>query len=250
MVALIATTRRRPWARLPLLLAAWPGTIVLALAGPLAASWLLNLNSAYIVFFVPVALLLAIVASRGCRALSGHRVLRPSLSALAGFLLTLALLFGARQQMSLINPETVLARPADVAALAWVERELPEEARVAVNAWKWLGITWAGSDGGAWLLPLTGRAGTTPPVDYIYNPALAREVDAFNRAAQEIADWSGPAAAAWLQAQGVSHIFVGARGGFLEPAELSRNPALCALYRHDGTFVFGWREAEQANCLP
>jgi hypothetical protein len=250
LAALFATARGRPWARLPLLLAAWPGAIVLVLNGPLAAAWLLNLNSAYIVFFVPLALILAIVASRIPRVLSRRRILRPCALAIGGFLVPMALLFGARQQITIVNPETVLARPSDVAALAWIDSHLPDDARVAVNAWKWLGETWTGSDGGAWLLPLTGRASTTPPVDYIFNPALAQGVDAFNRAAQGRPDWSEPAAAAWLQTQDVSHIYVGVRGGFFDPADLARNPAFCTLYRRDGAFIFGWRDVAGENCLP
>jgi hypothetical protein len=248
-VALVALARGRTWARLPLLLAAWLGAIVLVLARPSAATWLMNLNSAYIVFFVPLALLLSVVMSRVFRRLAKSRGARPFALAALTFLLALAFLFGARQQTNILNAETILALPADVAALEWVNGALPADAFVAVNAWQWLGFTWAGSDGGAWLLPLTGRATTTPPVDYIHDPVLAQEVNAFNRAAQQTPDWSDPASAVWLRSQGISHLFVGARGGYFDPAELSRNPDLCTLYARDGAFVFGWREGEPP-CLP
>ena len=78
----------------------------------------------------------------------------------------------------------------------------------------------------------------TPPVDHIYNEALFADVRAFNEAATAITDWSDPAAADWLAAQGVTHLFVGRRGGYLDPAALSRNPSLVLLHDHDGTFVF------------
>lgn len=249
-VSLVAALRRRRWARLPLLLAAWLGALVLALTGPFAAIWLVNLNSAYIVFFAPLALLLAVVAGRLARRVGQNAVLRSCALAILGLFLPVALLFGARQQITVINRETILGRPADVAALDWIERELPDDARVAVNAWKWLGNTWAGSDGGAWLLPLTGRASTTPPVDYIYDLTLGHEVDSFNRGAQAVADWSEPAATARLQEAAVTHVFIGARGGFFDPADLARNSDLCTLYRRDGAFVFGWRKMEQGRCLP
>jgi hypothetical protein len=109
---------------------------------------------------------------------------------------------------------------------------------VAVNAWRWLGETWAGADGGAWLTPLTGREATTPPIDYIYNRNLFAEVRAFNEAASAIADWSDPVAAEWLAEQGVTHVFAGARGNLFDPAELSRNPGLSLVYQRDGTFIF------------
>lgn len=248
LVALLATARGRAWARLPLLLAAWLGAIVLVLAGPLPGTWLINVNSAYIVFFVPVALLLASVAARIRYALAPLPAARAIAAAAAAFAVTVALLFGIRQQIAVVNPETVLARPADRAGLDWVERHLPEDALIAVNAWQWLGRAWAGTDGGAWILPVTGRAATTPPVDYMNSRELIITVDAFNRALEEIEDWSDPAAAVHLQREGASHIFAGARGGVFDPATLARNPELCQLYAHDGVFVFGLRSATTANC--
>jgi hypothetical protein len=69
-----------------------------------------------------------------------------------------------------------------------------------------------------------------------------QSVGAFNEAASVVADWSDPAAAAWLREQGITHVFVGARGGFLKPEGLGQNPGLELLYARDGAFVFGVRE--------
>ncbi len=120
-----------------------------------------------------------------------------------------------------------------------MDANLPADARVVVNAWQWLGVTWAGSDGGAWIVPLTRLATTTPPVDHIYDATLFAQVRAFNEAAMARDDWSDPAAADWLREQGVSHVYAGQRGGPLDPAELSRNPGLALLFQSEGTFVFG-----------
>jgi hypothetical protein len=75
-------------------------------------------------------------------------------------------------------------------------------------------------------------------VDYIGDPQLFQKVIAFNEGATAIEDWSTPHAADWLIQQGVSHIFVGARGGFFDPAALARNPQIAMPYSHDGVFVF------------
>ena len=264
-VVIIGAALRRRWTTFPLLLLLWVGVLFALLAGErlgLPESLVVNLNSMYITLFLPLALLLSIVVGRitnyelritneeKCSVVSGQWSVdqsavahwRPavaaSLAVLAGAALALLLLFGWRQQVNILNRQTILALPEDVAALAWVEANLPAEARVAVNAWQWLGQTWAAGDGGAWLVPLTGREATTPPIDHIYNRELFAAVRAFNEPAQAVEDWSDPAAAAWLAEQGVTHVFVGQRGGFFDPAELSRNPALERLYQRDGTFVF------------
>lgn len=244
LVVLVGVARRRRWAALPVLLLLWAGALFVLLGGErlgLPESLVVNLNSMYITLFLPQALFLAIVAGR-VWAFAGRRVGRSPvgvlLAAAAGPALGLLMVFGWRQQVNILNAQTILAMPEDTAALAWAGGNLPDDARVAVNAWRWLGATWAGSDGGAWLTPLTGRETTTPPVDHIYNAALFAEVRAFNEAASAVADWGDPAAAEWLAGQGVTHVFVGRRGGFFDPAALARNPRLEMIYQRDGTFIF------------
>ncbi len=249
---LAAVALRRRWAAFPLLLVVWVAVLFALLAGDrlgLPETLVVNLNSMYITLFVPLALLLAIVAERGWSVVGGRRstldsprwlgsLVRGLSSLLAGLALGLLALFGARQQANILNPTTILALPQDAVALDWMATHLPAEARVAVNAWPWLGVTWAGSDGGAWITPLTGRQATTPPVDHIYDADLFAQVRAFNDGAAAIDDWSDPAAADWLRAQGVTHVYAGQRGGPFDPAALSRNPGLALLFQYEGTFVF------------
>ena len=242
LAAVVATLHGRRWGLFPLTLAVWSGLVGILLSGRtpgLPATWLINTNSAYIVFFVPLALMLALWCSQLARWL--HR--RPqSLQlvtyAAVGAVLTVLLLAGIQQQVTILNPVTRLARPADLEGLVWADENLPPDAVVAISSWQWLGGTWAGSDGGAWLLPLTARRTTTPPADYVYSLPLYEQVQQFNEAAEKVEDWSAPIAVDWLRAQDVSHIFVGARGGFFDPAALSRNPALELLYARNGVFVF------------
>ncbi|MCA9970421.1 MAG: hypothetical protein KC425_09415 [Anaerolineales bacterium] len=244
LFVLAAGARRRAWAVFPVGLLLWVGLLFVGLSGEqlgLPQTTLVNMNSMVITLFVPLALLLGTAGERAWRWLQRWRWSAVPAQTAAGALLAAALLFGVRQQATILNAETILAWPADRAALAWVDANLPADARVAVNSWLWLGSTWAGGDGGAWLLPLTGRASTTPPADYIYDAALAREVAAFNEAATAVEDWADPAQAAWLRAQGVTHVFVGQRGGFFDPAALARNPGLERVYGREGVFVFAIR---------
>ena len=240
-VALLLTIapalRGRSWALFALALASWSSIVFLILSYA-PASWLINLNSAYIVLFVPLALILGLAGGMLEAWWREHGGWSAPAYALAGILLAALILFGLRQQIDILNPVTQLARPVDAAGIAWVEENVPADATVAVNSWRWLGGTWAGSDGGAWLLPLTGRMTTTPPADYVYSKEMVHEVAAFNEVAQAIEDWSDPEAARWLQEKGVTHIFVGQRGGYFDPAELADNPLLATLYNHDGVFVF------------
>jgi hypothetical protein len=63
-------------------------------------------------------------------------------------------------------------------------------------------------------------------------------VGEFNEWAGKWGNWADPLVAEQLRAEGVTHLFIGARGGFMEPAELAKNPEMRLLYGKDGVFVF------------
>ncbi|WP_420641089.1 hypothetical protein [Candidatus Leptofilum sp.] len=239
--------RWRVWTALPTALTIWSFLVFLALSGNylgFAALPLVNLNSYYITTFLPLALVLGSIGS----AFWGWLRRQAEPLRLAGILLatvvgTAVTLFGIQQQIGIINPQTILAQPADVAALAWLDENVPEEATVAVNSWLWLLNAWSGSDGGAWLVPLTGRQSSTPPADYTYSKALVEFVRPFNEELTKITDWRDPETAVWLQEQGITHIFIGAKGGQMDPAELLQNPGVTSVYGRNGTFIFELKTA-------
>ncbi len=241
LIPLIPLVPKTRWSRLPALLVTWVATLFLLLAGHrlgLPETYLVNPNSMYIILFVPTGLFLAITGNRFWRWMQKWWwPLQTGGWLLGGVILTAVFLYGIRQQITILNPQTMLAWRADLPALSWVNEHVPETAVFAVNSWRWLGTTWSGSDGGAWLVPLTRRQSTTPPADYIYNPDLARQVKAFNETAVQL-DWSTPQAINWLTKQGVTHIFVGAKGGFFDPATLAQNPQLKTIYQQNGAFIF------------
>jgi hypothetical protein len=240
----IGLARRRRWAILPLVLVLWVGLLFLVLSGDylgLPSTSLVNLNSMYITLFMPLAIFLGVMLERVWHWLKqSHWILLIAGYVVAGGVVTAVTLFGLQQQIGILNPDTILVRPADLPALHWLDENLPADAKIGVNSWKWLGETWAGSDGGAWIVPLTqpGRTSSTPPADYIYSRALYDQVNPFNEAVTAVTDWSAPETAVWLREQGITHLFVGARGGFLDPAALARNPNMKMLYGENGVFIF------------
>ncbi len=242
--------RRPSWTAVPLVLALWSGLLLLALSGDylgFPSINLINLNSYYITTFLPLALVLGTVGAQFWRWLRRQpESLQFSGILLLVLLVTAVTLFGIQQQITILNEQTLLAQPADAEALAWLDDNLPEEAMVAVNSWLWLGNTWSGSDGGAWIVPLTGRQSSTPPADYIYKRELADFVRSFNEEMATISDWSAPQTADWLREQGMTHIFIGARGGQMDPAALLQNPGVTMIYGRNGTFIFELIAAEDS----
>jgi hypothetical protein len=145
---------------------------------------------------------------------------------------------GLRAQVAVINPQTVLATTADRAALEWVAQNIPADAVFANNAWAWQLGTWAGSDGGVWLQPWLGLRSTTPPLDYIYSPQLVSQVVGFNQKLVNLMDANSPEALALFQGAGVTHVFIGARGGSLKPEMFVDSPHYRLLYSNGAAWVF------------
>lgn len=239
--------RRQPGTAVPLALAAWVAALGVGTAGnhlglPILLPTL-NLNSMYIALFVPLAMFGGSAAvALGHQWRQRHWLVQLLGYVLAGAVLAAMGVHGLYQQATVLNATTILAQPADAAGIQWLADHTPPTARIGHSSWLWLGGTWAGSDGGAWLTPLTGRPSTTPPIDYIYDAALFTAVDDFNVWAQAVDNWAEAAVAAELRQRGVDYLFVGQRGGYLDPAELSQNPALALRFAAEGVYVFEVRQ--------
>jgi hypothetical protein len=145
---------------------------------------------------------------------------------------------GLLLQSNIANPVTRLVAAEDMDALAWVEHNTPPDAVFVVNGWKWLGNAWAGSDGGAWLWPLAGRRTTLPPVDYLYQADWARAINAFNEKLAALTDADTPDTLALLREMGVTHVFIGAKGGSLKPESFLDSPHYRLLYTNGAAWVF------------
>ena len=64
---------------------------------------------------------------------------------------------GAQANWNVINPDTVLADKTDLAALQWIDAHTPKDARFFINTTPWGYDLYRGVDGGAWIMPYTGR---------------------------------------------------------------------------------------------
>lgn len=145
---------------------------------------------------------------------------------------------GLRVHISIANPATILATSEDATALTWIQQHISEDSLFFINGWNWQHGLWAGPDGGSWIWPLTGRQTTLPPVDYSFQEEWALEIRTFNEKAMQISDWNTPEALALLQAAGVTHIFIGAKGGNLKPEMFTQSPNYRLLYTNGAAWVF------------
>ena len=152
--------------------------------------------------------------------------------------LVLVSVCGAWNSVNVVNPVTVLVKDADMVAYDWIKAEIPEDALFLVNTRPWQLGMYMGTDGGWWIPLLAGRETTMPPV--LYTMGSPDYVEHVNR----IADLTQRAALddacilELLRQTGVTHVYVGAKGGPITLHSLLFSPHYRKVYSSDGVWIF------------
>jgi hypothetical protein len=240
-----ALVRRRSTAILLL----WVGCLFL-LSNPyrlgLPGTGVVNNFTVALSLYIPAAILAAdlIVSIFGYSWQHWTR-LRPVLGLVAGILMVVVALAGVRQQADIIVPHRRLVTPADEVAMSWVRRNVPEEARFLVNSqFEYDDTMIVGLDAGWWLPLLTGRDNTVPPMMYGSevgpDPGYRESVNEITLYVEQNG-LEGSETARYLNQQGISHIFVGERGGpLLDIDVLQASPYYHAIYQPPGEAPGPW----------
>jgi hypothetical protein len=224
------------------LLGVW-AAVQLALSNPawlpLRISGLVDLVTVTSSLFLAVAPAAAVAVEAGYCALV-RRQSRMRIAAI-GVLSVLATV-AALQVPSYVRVSEAPLAKGDVEAAAWVARELPREARIAVNAavlaWEPDYVT--PTDGGYWLPLLSGRPTTLLPVLYPGERGVSTfEIDSMESLARALQlDPASDESRALLKAMGASYIYLGVQGGPIEERKLLDSPHYRTVYRREGVAIF------------
>lgn len=241
-LGVVAGLLRRRWT--PVLILLWVGglwTLVNLPWGGNRGSWLLPNSALAIAAFLPVALLIAELASAlwdGARRIPWPVVARWLGPALAAAALVLGLI-GAWRIVPIVNEQTVLATTDDLAAMQWIRTNTPPDARFLANAVPWQLGLYRGSDAGWWIPLLTGRRCTLPPV--LYSAAVPAYVAEINEIVAAVSAGALPGGDRWQERcreLGIRYIYIGAKGGPLKPEKLCALPGLRVVYVHGPVWIF------------
>lgn len=150
------------------------------------------------------------------------------------------ILSGVSTNSSAVNPQTVLVNQGDLRALDWINEHLPTNARFFVNTTAWgYGVS-RGVDGGAWILPYTGRGSIVPTIYYPFSmeKQSRKELMAVGEQAAKISScddqfW------ALVTEQALDYAFLTERAGNLQPNAMENCAGAIKLYQVDGVSV--WR---------
>jgi hypothetical protein len=213
--------------------AIWSALVII-----LSVPWGLRINpfrpdQVAILLFLPGAILLGgLVVSIGQTL---ERKIRPRLGQAVMLLAAVGLLaWGAIQTVGIVNPDTILAAPADLQALGWVRQNTPAEARFFINTILWQTASYRGVDGGYWLPVLADRWALLPPA--MYGWGSRDEIQQVNRLAGTASQVTTCNNAFWklVQQEHLTHVYVKAGVGGLSPYALAACVGLQRIYANGG----------------
>jgi hypothetical protein len=168
------------------------------------------------------------------KAVSGRRLV---VRGIALVLFAALALWGAFELRRVVNPGTVLATEADVQAINWAAEQTRPDARFLVNATPWLSIQ-RGADGGWWLLPLTGRWVSAPPVIYTYgSPEYISAVAQLNKPVLTYQKGQSQPIYDLVEREQIDYIYLSKRAGPLTVETFANNPLFEIVYQQAGVTI-------------
>ncbi len=151
-------------------------------------------------------------------------------------------LWGAWNSRTIINPVTVFVTPADIQAIEWISENTPEDARFLINAAAWLATADRGGDGGWWLLPLTGRWTSTPPVLFTYgSPEYVQDVRTRSQMVRDFSTGQEEQIYDLIDREQISHIYLTDHSGPLQATMFADGEAFTRVYQQDGVTILAVR---------
>jgi hypothetical protein len=197
-----------------------------------------NLGAILIMFYLPLSLIIGAVAEMGLS------LLPPAPQKWARHLFVLAVLAAALPATAARATTLELFRhfitPQDVEAMAWIQDNIPLEAKFAINTYFWLPQFAHGTDAGYWIPYFTGRQITTSSMlsDGI-SPTYRQHILDQSRATEALE--TDLNALDELYDLGVEYIYIGARGDFsgpgLQPDFLVQSAQVELLYENKGVAI-------------
>ena len=227
------------WRRLPgvLAMAAWLA-ILLAISLPAGAGEYIDPITVITSSFLPISVMIGAAAGGFVAWDSRWRRWR---TVAVSVLMMRAALHGTVRVVDAVESGAAYVQPEDLAAAAWVGEHVPADALFMVNTFEFefLPDFVVASDAGGWLPVLAGRAAIVPPMIYPLERTAEPEFNKRLVALSAItSDITSPAAVDLLRSEGITHIFIGHRGGRIDPAQLLTSPDYTVEYHAANTYVF------------
>jgi len=200
-----------------------------------------NLGAILIMLYLPIGVIVGAAVESVIEPVGLSQ--KPRLMYLASALVLFSGFIGSQVRVTEIEEYRYFVTPEDVAAMQWINQNVPSDAVFAVNTYFWLPGAFHGTDAGYWIPYFTGRKTT---VGVMLNNLGTREyLSSLTEASHVVSRLaSAPTAEgiARLWELGVDYIYIGKKGGNslvdgLDLGALSKLPGVTPVYLDDGIAI-------------
>jgi hypothetical protein len=222
--------------------------------------FILNNSAFVLVVFLPIVILASyallsayyLLNQLAAAKLQNNQV-GVGLQLLLSFVVIVFLIYSAWRQIPLLDRNEVSVTEEDLEAMKWIKENTADDAVFLTDAWYRPGQMTLGKDAGVWIPMLTGRQATLPPITFGQGSvAYKSEVTELVKAVQDAATANSiddVNIRKTLESRGVTHVYLGARAGLLEPAMLRRSPYHDLVYSNGPVSIFEFHPSGSATLL-
>jgi len=220
-----------------IVLSVW--SIVMLLLSKLRfANLLMDMVSVIISLYFPISVIVGWMLTTVTNKLSNYW---KSTRWIVGVVLSGLFIWGGITIGSIVEPGAAYVGEYDLSAADWIQSNTSPSAYFMVNTftWNFLPTYVIGSDAGYWLPLLANRRTVTVPMTYPIERSsiddLVERLLALDRLEGHL---TSPKALALLRREGITHVYIGQRGGPIVADELLKSPAFDLEYQKGSAYVF------------
>jgi hypothetical protein len=220
---------------------------------PIHHTWLLTNDIIIISLFVPISLLLGgglTLLVQRIVALRPRRWLFYPALALCALLLSGAALRGTYDLRNVVNQQTILIKPADLPALDWIATHTPPDARFLIRSAGWYPDAHRGTDGGYWIMPLTGRWTSTPPALFTHaDPAYVAKIASITAITTNYEPGQEEVLYDLIRQHNITHVYLSDRSAPMT-VQTFRGIPHDIVYQQDGITILEIRSVPEERQMP
>lgn len=199
---------------------------------------IVNLSGTVIMFYLPIGLIIGSCAQLILELFRER--LRANIQSLVVGLVLLLSIPAAKQRITQIEMYRFFVTNADIAAMSWIRKNIPVDARFAINTYFWLPTNAYGTDAGYWIPYFTERKTTTGGMLMnLASEAYQTEMLTMSRMVVQLSKDNSTLPT--LLASGVQYIYIGKNGdpsgAVLDPNRLKLAPNIKVIYESDGVTI-------------
>jgi len=190
---------------------------------------------------IPLAILVGVAISKFCDFIVSREFSQIIKNIIAPVLLGALGISGIIATLAYPTTLDSYLKASDLKAFAFINEDIPMDAKFMINIYRFnfSDTSMVGSDGGYWIPLFTGRETVVPPMVFtnerVSDPIFVENLRMLGKLN---GDLTSPESLEMLSNEGITHVYIGERGGPINPADLLSSPYFKLIYENNSVYIF------------